>query len=100
MAKDIPYALLKVGTIEDPFKYTVFIKQWDDTVLWMTTSDESKNGDHPIFFPAEYSVTVIDNRQSRLQKIIKEILNKFESKANKYLHLSYGPVLLSSTTAT
>jgi len=99
MAKDIPYALLKVGTIEDPFKYRVFIKQWDDTVLWITTSDKSKNGDHPIFFPADYSVTVIDNRQSRLQKIIKEILNKFESKSNRYMHLAYGPVLLSSRTA-
>ena len=100
MAKDIPYALLKVGAIEDPFTYKKYTKQWDETDLWISTSDESKNSDHPIFFPAELSLTVIDNRQSRLQKIIKEILNKFESKPNNYLHLSYGPVLLSNRTAS
>ena len=32
-------------------------------------------------------------------KPIKEILNKFESKSNRYMHLAYGPVLLSSRTA-
>ena len=100
MAKDIPYALLKVGAIEDPFIYKKYVKQWDDTDLWISSSDESKNSDHPIFFPAEFSLTVIDNRQSRLQKIIKELLNKFESKPNNYLHLSYGPVLLSNRTAS
>jgi len=100
IAKDIPYALLKVGTIPDPFKYQVFMKQWDDTNLWITTKDQSKNISHPVFFPAEYSITVIDSRQTRLQKIIKEILNKFTAKSNAYLHFAYGPVLLSSRTAS
>jgi arginyl-tRNA synthetase len=99
IAKDIPYALLKVGTIEDTFKYQVFMKQWDNTDLWVTATDDSKAVTHPIFFPAEYSITVIDSRQTRLQKIIKEILSKFTSKSNKYLHFAYGPVLLSSRTA-
>lgn len=99
IAKDIPYALLKVGTIEDPFKYRLFMKQWDDTDLWVTTIGDSINVTHPIFFPAEYSITVIDSRQTRLQKIIKEILGKFTSKSNKYLHFAYGPVLLSSRTS-
>lgn len=99
IAKDIPYALLKVGTIEDPFKYRLFMKQWDDTDLWVTTTGDSINVTHPIFFPAEYSITVIDSRQTRLQKIIKEILSKFTSKSNKYLHFAYGPVLLSSRTS-
>lgn len=99
IAKDIPYALLKVGTIEDPFIYQVFMKQWDDTTLWISTTDDLKDTTQPFFFPAEDSITVIDNRQTRLQKIIKEILNKFESKSNRYMHLAYGPVLLSSRTA-
>ena len=100
IAKDIPYALLKVGTIEDPFKYRLFMKQWDDTDLWVTTIGDSINVTHPIFFPAEYSITVIDSRQTRLQKIIKEILNRFKARSNEYLHLTYGPVLLSSRTAS
>jgi arginyl-tRNA synthetase len=58
-----------------------------------------KDISHPFFFPGEDSITVIDNRQTRLQKIIKEILNKFESISNRYIHLDYGPVLLSSRTA-
>jgi arginyl-tRNA synthetase len=99
IAKDIPYALLKVGTIEDTFKYRVFMKQWDETDLWVTATDHSKNVTHPIFFPAEYSLTVIDSRQTRLQKIMKETLSKITSKSNKYLHFAYGPVLLSSRTA-
>ena len=99
IAKDIPYALLKVGTIEDPFIYQVFMKQWDDTILWISTTDDLQDTTQPPFFPAEDSITVIDNRQTRLQKIIKEILNKFESISNGYMHLGYGPVLLSSRTA-
>jgi arginyl-tRNA synthetase len=99
IAKDIPYALLKVGTLEDQFKYQVFLKQWDNTTLWRSTTDDLKETSQPNFFPAEDSITVIDNRQTRLQNIIKEILNKFESNSNRYMHLAYGPVLLSNRTA-
>src|ERR687897_123968 len=99
IAKDIPYALLKVGTLEDQFKYQVFLKQWDNTTLWSSTTEVLKETNQPNFFPAEESITVIDNRQTRLQKIIKEILNKFESNSNRYMHLGYGPVLLSNRTA-
>lgn len=99
IAKDIPYALLKVGTLEDQFKYQVFLKQWDNTTLWSSTTDDLKETNQPNFFPAIESITVIDNRQTRLQKIIKEILNKFESNSNRYMHLGYGPVLLSNRTA-
>ena len=99
IAKDIPYALLKVGTLRDHFKYKVFLKQWDNSTLWASSTDDSNDTNQPTFFPAEESITVIDNRQTRLQKIIQEILNKFESNSNRYMHLSYGPVLLSSRTA-
>ncbi|HET6716350.1 MAG TPA: arginine--tRNA ligase, partial [Nitrososphaeraceae archaeon] len=99
IAKDIPYALLKVGTLEDQFKYQVFLKQWDNTTLWSSTTDDLNEANQLNFFPAEDSITVIDNRQTRLQKIIKEILNKFESNSNRYMHLAYGPVLLSNRTA-
>ena len=99
IAKDIPYALLKVGALQDQFKYQVFLKQWDNSTLWASSTDDLKDTNQPNFFPAEDSITVIDNRQTRLQKIIQEILNKFESNSNRYLHLSYGPVLLSSRTA-
>ena len=46
------------------------------------------------------SITLIDARQSRLQKIIKEILNQFNENNNRiYEHLSYEIVSLSKNTA-
>ena len=99
IAKDIPYALLKVGTLQDQFKYHVFMKQWDNSNLWASSTDDLTETNTPQFFPAEDSITIIDNRQTRLQKIIREILNKFKSNSNRYMHLSYGPVLLSNRTA-
>ena len=99
IAKDIPYASLKTGIISDPFYYFVFARQNDGTNLWSTSLDIEGNDDnHPQFFPAAESITIVDNRQNRLQLIIREILSRLEQ-ASGYLHLSYAPVTLSSKTA-
>ena len=99
IAKDIPYASLKTGIISDPFYYFVFARQDDGTNLWSTSLDIEGNDDnHPQFFPAAESITIVDNRQNRLQLIIREILSRLEQ-ASGYLHLSYAPVTLSSKTA-
>ena len=99
IAKDIPYASLKTGIINDPFHYVIFGRQDDGTNLWSSSLDIELNHDnHQQFFPAEKSITIVDNRQNRLQCIIQEILNQLKQ-ANGYLHLSYAPVTLSSKTA-
>ena len=36
IAKDIPYATWKLGLVRDPFVYTVFAEQWDETKLFKT----------------------------------------------------------------
>ena len=100
IAKDIPYAAWKLGLVEDPFYYYKFSSQWDNTSLWATTLDSAQNNnDHPKFNAVERAITIIDSRQSRLQTIVSDILSQFQVIENRYHHLSYEPVTLSSKTA-
>lgn len=114
IAKDICFAGLKMGLVKDPLKYSFFCSQWDDTDLWTTTIfdknlDEDKyqkihnqigsNSIQRYFFPGDLAITLIDERQKRLQNIIEEILDRIASHGSKYLGLSYGTVTLSAKTA-
>lgn len=113
IAKDIPYAAWKTGLVLDPFSYCKFAQQWDGSILWASTiydSDQIENT-HPDFQSQDMTLTIIDSRQSRLQKIISYILSslKTESSNNKivqeerassnYVHLGYEAVTLSAQTA-
>jgi len=99
IAKDIPYAAWKLGILPDPFNYTKFHTQVQDKgqILWETTLDESKDPKQD--FTADKVITVIDSRQSRLQKIITKLMSQFKSDEKSYVHLSYESVTLSSATA-
>jgi arginyl-tRNA synthetase len=100
IAKDIPYAAWKLGLVDDPFFYHKYSDQWDNTSLWATTLDRSKrSSDHPKFNSADMAITIIDSRQSRLQAIISDILINLQQTENRYRHLAYEPVTLSSKTA-
>ena len=100
IAKDIPYAAWKLGLVEDPFYYHEFADQWDYTSLWATTLDPAQNNNnHAKFNSADRAITIIDSRQSRLQTIISGILSQFQIVQNRYRHLAYEPVTLSSKTA-
>lgn len=101
VAKDMPYAAWKLGLFSDPFLYCVFSEQWDTSILWAATLDTTV-GSHAKrqFGGAEIVINLIDSRQSRLQTIISSTLSavaKFEKE--RYKHLSYEPVTLSSKTA-
>ncbi len=101
VAKDMPYAAWKLGLFSDPFLYCVFSEQWDTSILWAATLDTTV-GSHAKrqFGGAEIVINLIDSRQSRLQTIISSTLSavaKFEKE--RYMHLSYEPVTLSSRTA-
>ena len=101
IAKDIPYAAWKLGLVDDPFTY----KKYENTqpgprVLWQTSlvsdaadSTVRKN------FAGKRVITVIDSRQTGLQKIITSLMDKFKSASNAYVHLGYESVTLSSETA-
>jgi arginyl-tRNA synthetase len=100
IAKDIPYAAWKLGLVEDPFFYYRFADQWDGSILWATTLDPKVgNGEHPRFNSSEKVITVIDSRQARLQRIITKVLSFLQGNNDKYYHLAYEAMTLSSETA-
>ena len=102
IAKDIPYAAWKLGLVKDPFYYCEYTKQWDDSWLYATnlTAGICKSTPDNIFNGGERVVTIIDSRQSRLQRIISHVLSKIGVGGDhKYFHLSYEAVTLSSDTA-
>lgn len=96
IAKDIPYAAWKLGILEDPFYYKQYAVQNNGKILWETTLN---NTGVKLNFTGDTVVTVIDSRQSRLQKIITKIMSDFKSKEKSYVHLGYESVTLSSDTA-
>jgi arginyl-tRNA synthetase len=96
IAKDIPYAAWKLGMLEDPFYYKKYAEQEDGRVLWETTLEKTGN---KLDFTGDKVVTVIDSRQSRLQKIITKIMSEFKSQEGAYFHLGYESVTLGAETA-
>ena len=102
IAKDIPYAAWKLGLVKDPFYYSKYIEQWDGSWLYATdlVAGISKSFPDGTFNGGERVMTIIDSRQSRLQRIISQVLSKIGvGGGNKYVHLSYEAVTLSSDTA-
>ena len=96
VAKDIPYAAWKLGILEDPFYYKHYTVQKTGRVLWQTSLDDKET---KLNFRGDKVITVIDSRQSRLQKIITKIMSDFKSKPDSYIHLGYESVTLSPDTA-
>jgi arginyl-tRNA synthetase len=102
IAKDIPYAAWKLGLVEDPFYYSDYTQQWDGSWLYSTNLVAGINKSFPdnTFNGGERVITIIDSRQSRLQRIISHVLSKIGVSGHyKYIHLSYEAVTLSADTA-
>jgi len=97
IAKDIPYAAFKLGLLVDPFNYKKYETEQPGRTLWQTTLD--KTFEPKQNFAANKAITVIDSRQSNLQKIVTEIMSEFTSNTESYVHLAYESVTLSSDTA-
>ena len=94
-------AAWKLGLVEDPFFYYKFTVQWDwIIILWSTTLDpNSGNCKHSWFNSADKVITVIDSRQTRLQRIITKVLSSLRVNNDRYYHLAYEAMTLSSETA-
>lgn len=98
IAKDIPYAAWKLGKMPDPFKYESYAIAQPGHKLLQTALD-GHGDDAPAFVP-DRVITVIDSRQTRLQTIITQLLEKFfDVSKDDYLHLAYESVTLSAQTA-
>ena len=96
VAKDIPYAAWKLGVLNDPFNYAKYTTQPNGKILYETTLEETQIPKQP--FAASKVITVIDNRQTNLQKIVTNLMSKFKPESY-YVHLGYEAVTLSSETA-
>ncbi len=99
VAKDIPYAAWKIGVVEDPFRYTRYTeRQPTGGPLYATTLDGK--GENVKFGACDMAVSVIDARQSYLQKIVTKVLEEMKPGSSKrYLHRGYEVVALSKRTA-
>ena len=98
IAKDIPYAAWKLGLLDDPFHYEKYpTEQPNNHDLWQTTLNDSDSTENN--FTGQKVITIIDSRQTRLQKIITELMAKFKSIPDAYVHLGYESVTLSADTA-
>jgi len=91
IAKDIPYAAWKLGLVDDPFYYKIYSTQKNSQTLYETSLD----GDNKLNFSGSKVITVIDNRQIRLQKIVSGLMAKFKEEG-AYTHLGYESVTLSA----
>ena len=100
VAKDIPYAAWKIGLIDDPFGYEVYLDaQPGGGTLYSTTLGGSKS--EARFGGADIAVSVIDTGQSYLQRIVGKVLERLErGTSSRYLHRGYEVVALSKRTAS
>jgi arginyl-tRNA synthetase len=99
VAKDIPYAAWKIGLTGDPFHYEPYSEAQPGGVLYSTTLQEK--GSKVKFGGADLAVSVIDTRQSYLQRIVAKVLDKLhEGSSRRYMHRSYEVVALSKKTAS
>ena len=96
VAKDIPYAAWKLGALTDPFNYAEYTTQPNGRTLYETTLEETRVPKQS--FTANSVITVIDNRQANLQKIVTSLMLKFNPESS-YVHLGYEAVTLSAETA-
>ena len=99
VAKDIPYAAWKLGIINDPFSYKIFATQENNQTLYETTLDECDSDSNNPSFSGDKVITVIDNRQIRLQRIVTDLMRRFTGN-DSYVHLGYESVTLSPNTAS
>jgi arginyl-tRNA synthetase len=121
VAKDIPYAAWKIGLLADPFSYVLYGTQPDGSPLWSTTTTttvsrttttmapapEQEVLAHPSFGAADLAISVIDSKQTRLQRVVSRVLERLQEVGDtetkktraRYLHRGYEVVALSKRSA-
>ncbi len=103
VAKDTPFAALKMGLIPDKFYYGKYLTQPNGKELWRTRSsaNEETCSRAPVQWNPEMALTPIDDRQARLQRIIQYILSELANQPMeiRYIHVGYAIVSLSPKTA-
>ena len=98
VAKDIAFAMWKLGYLTKDFFYKVFAHEPNGNIIYSTTTNgwESKEK----FGNYNIAVTVIDNRQLPPQEVVKSSLKLlwYLNKNKEYIPLWYGVVYLTPST--
>ena len=102
IAKDIAFALRKLGYISKNFGYDVFDEDPRWRTLYTTNSHPSAKVTKHDFGNYDTAITVIDNRQIPAQTIVSSVfkLLNLDKDHKQYLPLGYGVVYLTPETLT
>ncbi|MGC9132897.1 MAG: arginine--tRNA ligase [Nanopusillaceae archaeon] len=93
IAKDIAYAMWKLGIIKSNIKFKENILQPNDKYIL----EIDKNGNIEIE-PCDISINVIGSEQTHNQMMVKRVIEEVD-KNKKYIHYGYGLVMLHKNTA-
>lgn len=103
VAKDIAFAMRKLGYLSKQFHFYSFVQQpdvgqWTHTI-YSTTSDESI-WENITFGDYNQAITIIDNRQIPAQTVVRTALEMlwFLNDTKEYAPLGYGVVYLTPNT--
>jgi len=98
IAKDIAFAMWKLGYLKNKFSYDIFTKdtRWKNVFTTSQKGSDKKND----FFDYHQAITVIDNRQIPPQKIVQSALKLlwYIKSGKDYLPLGYWVVYLTPKT--
>jgi arginyl-tRNA synthetase len=93
IAKDIAYAMWKLGIMKSNIKFKENILQPNDKYIL----EIDKNGNIEIE-PCDISINVIGSEQTHNQMMVKRVIEEVD-KNKKYIHYGYGLVMLHKNTA-
>lgn len=95
--KDIAYQLWKLGKLGLDFHYRLFRKSADGHLLWITTTEQTEDDQHPDFGGGVKVYNVIDSRQSYPQEIVARGVAALvpEVGQDSSVHFGYEMVALS-----
>ena len=99
VAKDIAFAMRKLGYLEKKFNFYPFVDQPNWSTVYSTTSDETI-AENIVFGDYNQAITIIDNRQIPAQTVVKsslELLGLLNAE-KQYTPLGYGVVYLTPNT--
>lgn len=102
VAKDIAFALRKLGYLTKDFGYDIFEQDPRGETIYTTNSEPTEKQTKYGFGNYDTAITVIDNRQLQAQAIVQSAfkLLELDKDHKQYLPLGYGVVYLTPQTLT
>ncbi|MCS7094312.1 MAG: arginine--tRNA ligase [Thaumarchaeota archaeon] len=95
VARDIAFALWKLGESRTELRFTLWEVQ-NGRITYISSED----GIPARLGPPRLVITVVDSRQKRPQEVVRYALSRIGVGADRYVHYSYEPVLLSKRSAS